>query len=47
MHVYLGGSSWIQQRMDVNLADISGTLVSICLTDEGIGGAGVVRSLRS
>jgi hypothetical protein len=47
MHVYLGRSSGIQQRVHVNLADISGTLVSVRLTDKGIGGAGVVRSLGS
>jgi len=47
MHVYLGRSSGIQQRMDINLANISCTPISVCLTDKGIRGAGVVRSLRS
>lgn len=47
MHVYLGRGSGIQERMDINLADISCTAISVCLTEKGIRGAGVIRSLSN
>jgi hypothetical protein len=47
MHEYLGGSSGIEQRMDIHFADISSAVVAIGLTGKSVRGAGIVRSLRS
>ena len=47
MSVNLGGRARIQQGMYVHFADVAGAQIAIGLADKIVGGAGVVRRLRS
>jgi len=43
--VDLGGRPWIQQRVHVHFADVSGASIVVALFDKTVGGAGIVCRL--